>query len=177
MHVMHEIRVIHVCHLALVHYMWCMITMSLIQALMYKNLDVKLWWKYSFKERKRNPLLWFFCNAFDDKLWAIFLLMKILDSWDSLVVSLINSLDLTFDGIRGFILKTMYSTIQATLSNIQMLFGPSTHKWIGFFSPFDVFIRARAYIGEKAFMTFDVHDDGMLSFYFLFFSLKNISFH
>ena len=31
----------HVCHLALVYYMWCMITMSLILALMYENLHVK----------------------------------------------------------------------------------------------------------------------------------------
>ena len=58
----------------------------------------------------------------------------------------------------------MYSAIQATLSNIQMQFGPSTHKWIGFFTPFDVLIRVRPYIREEAFMTFDVHDDGRISF-------------
>ena len=32
----------HVCHLALVYYMWCMITMSLILALMYENLHVQV---------------------------------------------------------------------------------------------------------------------------------------
>ena len=39
-----------------------------------------------------------------------------------------------------------------------------THKWIDSFTQLDVFIGLRDYIGEEAFMTFDVHDDGRLTF-------------
>ena len=53
----------------------------------------------------------------------------------------------------------MHYAIQAILSNIQMQFGPSTHKWIGLFSPLDVLIGVKAYIGKDTFMTFDVQDD------------------
>ena len=42
---------------------------------------------------------------FDDKLKAIFLLMTLPDSWETLVVSLSNSPNLTFDGVRGSILN------------------------------------------------------------------------
>ncbi|KAH7288390.1 hypothetical protein KP509_31G025000 [Ceratopteris richardii] len=42
---------------------------------------------------------------FDDKLKAIFLLMTLPDSWETLVVSLSNSPSLTFDGVRGSILN------------------------------------------------------------------------
>ncbi|KAH7416413.1 hypothetical protein KP509_14G090400 [Ceratopteris richardii] len=42
---------------------------------------------------------------FDDKLKAIFLLMTLPDSWKTLVVSLSNSPNLTFDAIRGSILN------------------------------------------------------------------------
>ncbi|KAH7281919.1 hypothetical protein KP509_35G003300 [Ceratopteris richardii] len=42
---------------------------------------------------------------FDDKLKAIFLLMTLLDSWETLVASLLNSPNLTFDGVRGSILN------------------------------------------------------------------------
>ena len=46
MHMMHvrvqDMYKMHVCHLALMYYMWCMITMSLILALMYENLHVKV---------------------------------------------------------------------------------------------------------------------------------------
>ena len=40
---------------------------------------------------------------------------------------------LMLSNVRGE--KAMYSTIQGTISNIQMQFGPSTHKWIGLFTP------------------------------------------
>ena len=43
--------------------------------------------------------------AFDDKLKAIFLLMTLPDSWETLVVSLSNNPNLTFDGVRGSILN------------------------------------------------------------------------
>lgn len=42
---------------------------------------------------------------FDDKLKAIFLLMTLPDSWETLVVSLSNSPTLTYDGVRGSILN------------------------------------------------------------------------
>ena len=46
MHMMHvrvqDMYKMHVCHLALMYYMWCMITMSLILALMYENLHVRV---------------------------------------------------------------------------------------------------------------------------------------
>ncbi len=42
---------------------------------------------------------------FDDKLKAIFLLMTLPDSWETLVVSLSNNTNLTFDGVRGSILN------------------------------------------------------------------------
>ena len=42
---------------------------------------------------------------FDDKLKAIFLLMTLPDSWETLVVSLSNNPNLTFDGVRGSILN------------------------------------------------------------------------
>ena len=43
MHMIHvRVQKMHVCHLALMYYMWCMITMSLILALMYENLHVKV---------------------------------------------------------------------------------------------------------------------------------------
>ena len=42
---------------------------------------------------------------FDDKLKAIFLLMTLPDSWETLVVSLLNNPNLTFDGVRGSILN------------------------------------------------------------------------
>ncbi|KAH7297375.1 hypothetical protein KP509_26G066900 [Ceratopteris richardii] len=41
----------------------------------------------------------------DDNLKAIFLLMTLPDSWETLVVSLSNSPSLTFDGVRGSILN------------------------------------------------------------------------
>ena len=41
----------------------------------------------------------------DHKLKAIFLLMALPDSWELLVVSLSNSPNLTFDGVRGSILN------------------------------------------------------------------------
>ena len=40
-HVKHEMHEMHVFHSVLMHYMCCMITMSLFQALMYENLHVK----------------------------------------------------------------------------------------------------------------------------------------
>ena len=58
----------------------------------------------------------------------------------------------------------MYSAIQATLSNIQMQFGSSTHKWIRLFTSLDVLIAVKASIGEETFMNFDVQDDGRLTF-------------
>ena len=42
---------------------------------------------------------------FDDKLKAIFLLMTLPDSWETLVVSSSNNPNLTFDGVRGSILN------------------------------------------------------------------------
>ena len=42
----------------------------------------------------------------------------------------------------------MYYVIKVTFSNIQMQFGPSTHKWIGLITPLDVLIGVRACIGE-----------------------------
>ena len=43
MHMMHvRVQKMHVFHLALMYYMWCMIIMSLILALMYENLHVKV---------------------------------------------------------------------------------------------------------------------------------------
>mgnify|MGYP000016945791 CR=1 FL=1 len=42
---------------------------------------------------------------FDDKLKAIFLLLTLPDSWETLVVSLSNNPNLTFDGVRGSILN------------------------------------------------------------------------
>ena len=50
----------------------------------------------------------------------------------------------------------MFSAIQAIFSNIQMEFGPSTYKWLGFLTALDVLIGVRAYIGEEACMTVDV---------------------
>jgi len=44
-------------------------------------------------------------SPFDDKLKAIFLLMMLPDSWKTLVVSLSNNPNLTFDGVRGSILN------------------------------------------------------------------------
>ena len=41
-----------------------------------------------------------------------------------------------------------------------MQFGHCTQKWIGLFVPLNVFIGVKAYIGEEAFMTFDVQDNG-----------------
>ena len=58
----------------------------------------------------------------------------------------------------------MYYEIHACLSDIHMQFGPSTQMGIGLFTPLDVFIGVRAYIGEEIFITFDVHDDGRLTF-------------
>ena len=58
----------------------------------------------------------------------------------------------------------MYSTIQATFCNIHMQLRPSAHKWIGLFTPLNVLIGVKAYTGEEAFMTFDVEDDGRLTF-------------
>ena len=66
------------------------------------------------------------------------------------------------NNIRGG--KKTCSAIQATLSNLQMKFGPSTQKLIGLLTPLDVLIGVRAYIGEEVFMTFHVHDDGRLTF-------------
>ena len=40
--------------------------------------------------------------GFDDKLKAIFLLMTLPESWETLVVSLSNSPNLTFDGVRDY---------------------------------------------------------------------------
>ena len=45
-----------------------------------------------------------------------------------------------------------------------MQFWPSTHKWIDLFIILDVLVGIKAYIGEEAFMTFDVQDDGRLIF-------------
>ncbi|MCO5584202.1 hypothetical protein L7F22_038125 [Adiantum nelumboides] len=42
---------------------------------------------------------------FYDKMKAIFLLMTLHDSWETLVVSLSNNPNLTFDGVRGSILN------------------------------------------------------------------------
>ena len=42
---------------------------------------------------------------FDDKLIFILLLMTLHDSWETLVVSLSNNPNLTFDGVRGSILQ------------------------------------------------------------------------
>ncbi|MCO5567372.1 hypothetical protein L7F22_021062 [Adiantum nelumboides] len=42
---------------------------------------------------------------FDDKLKAIFLFKTLPDSWETLVVSLSNNPNLTFDGVRGSILN------------------------------------------------------------------------
>ena len=44
-------------------------------------------------------------QIFKDKMKAIFLLMRLLDTWEVLVVSLSNSASLTFDGVRGAILN------------------------------------------------------------------------
>ena len=45
-----------------------------------------------------------------------------------------------------------------------MQFGSSTHKWMGLFTTLDFFIGVKPYIGEEVCMTFDVHDDGRLTF-------------
>ena len=58
----------------------------------------------------------------------------------------------------------MYYAIEATLSNIEMQFGSSTHKWMSLFTSLDVFIGVKAYIGEESCMTFDVQDGDRLTF-------------
>ena len=58
----------------------------------------------------------------------------------------------------------MYSMRQTTLSNIQMQFGSSTQKQMGLFTPLDVLIGVKAYIGEQECMMFYVQDDGRLIF-------------
>ena len=40
----------------------------------------------------------------------------------------------------------------------------ATHEWMGLFTPLDGLIGVKAYIGEEACMSFDVHDDGRLTF-------------
>ena len=58
----------------------------------------------------------------------------------------------------------MYYAIQVTLSNIQMQFGSSTQNWMGLLIVLDVLIGVKGYIGEEVCMTFDVQDDGRLTF-------------
>ena len=53
---------------------------------------------------------------------------------------------------------------QMFISNIQMQLRLFMHKWIDSFTQLDVLIGVRTYIGEEAFMTFDVHFDGSLNF-------------
>ena len=45
-----------------------------------------------------------------------------------------------------------------------MQIGSTTQKWIGLFISLDVLIGVKAYIGKDTFMTFDVQDDGCLTF-------------
>ena len=47
----------------------------------------------------------------------------------------------------------MYSAIQNALSNIQMQIGSATQKQMGLFTPLDVFIGVKAYIGEQECMS------------------------
>ena len=58
----------------------------------------------------------------------------------------------------------MHYEIQTTLSNIQTQIRSSTQKWVGLFTPLDVLIGVKVYIGEEVCMTFDVQDDGRLTF-------------
>ena len=61
--------------------------------------------------------------------------------------------------------KRLHYAIQGSLSNIHVQFGHSTQKWIGLFTPLDVLIGVRA--REENFMTFDVHDNGRLTFTYI----------
>mgnify|MGYP000650936437 CR=1 FL=1 len=67
---------------------------------------------------------------------------------DIILSTLIDQRTIIVNNIRGG--KTMYSMRQTTLSNIQMQFGSSTHKWMGLFTPLDGLIGVNAYIGEEA---------------------------
>ena len=49
-------------------------------------------------------------RPFDDQLKAIFVLMTLLDSWETLVVSLSNNPNLMFGGVRGSILNEEIKT-------------------------------------------------------------------
>ena len=83
-------------------------------------------------------------------------------AWATFLFKPIDQQMLLISNIRGG--KIMYSAIQNALSNIQMQIGFATQKWMGLFTPLDVLIGVRAYVGEEACMTFDVHDDGRLTF-------------
>ena len=54
----------------------------------------------------------------------------------------------------NIIAMDMFFVIQAIFYNLQMQFGPSTYKWIGFFTPLDVLIGIRAYIVEEHYIYF-----------------------
>ena len=56
-----------------------------------------------------------------------------ISAWRTFMSTSIDQRMLMLNNIRGE--KVMYSTIQGIISNIQMQFGPSTHKWIGLFTP------------------------------------------
>ena len=71
----------------------------------------------------------------------------------------IQSRTIMLNNIRGG--KTRYS---AALSNIKMQIGSSIEKWMGLFTPLDSLIGVKAYIGQEVCMTFDVQDDGRLTF-------------
>ena len=58
----------------------------------------------------------------------------------------------------------MYSVKQNVLFNIHMQIGSATQKWMGLFTPLDVLIGVKAYIGERECMSFDAQDDGRLIF-------------
>ena len=45
-----------------------------------------------------------------------------------------------------------------------MQIGSSIQKWMGLFTPLNVLIGIKSYIGEKVCMSFDIQDDGSLTF-------------
>ena len=81
-------------------------------------------------------------------------------AWITFLSKSIDQQMILISNIRGG--KIMYSAIQNALVNVQMQIGYTTHKWMGLFTPLDVLIGVKAYIGEQECMTFDVQDDGRL---------------
>ena len=83
-------------------------------------------------------------------------------AWTTFLSTYMDQRMVMLNNIRGG--KRIYFVIQVTFSNISMQFGHSTYQWISLFTPSDVLIGTKAYVVEEAFMTFDVHDDGRLTF-------------